>query len=88
MLDFQKKSEIAVSDIHSSIVSVGFLKVKLKVNKNSRELRPGFIAYLFICFIYLLSDGYFVVVVFLNGISSLPMVGVSAIFQKLSKILK
>ena len=54
-------------------MSVGFLKVKLKVNKNSGGPRPGFIAYLFICFIYLLSDGYFVVVVFLNGISSLPM---------------
>ena len=32
-LDFRHKLEIAVSDTLSSIVSVGFLKVKLKVNK-------------------------------------------------------
>ena len=44
MLDFRHKSEIAVSDILSSIVSVGFLKVKPKVNKKSKP-RP--IAYLF-----------------------------------------
>ena len=43
-LDFQHKSEKAVSDILSSIVSVGFLEVKPKVNKKS-EPRP--IAYLF-----------------------------------------
>ena len=47
MLNFQKKLEIAVSDILSSIVSVGFLKVKPKANKKSEEPRPGFIAYLF-----------------------------------------
>ena len=42
-------SDIVVSDILSSIyiVSVGFLKVKTKVNKKS-EPRPGFIAV--ICF--------------------------------------
>ena len=47
-LDFPYKSEIAVSDILSSIyiVSVGFLKVKPKVNKKS-EPRPSFIADLF-----------------------------------------
>ena len=49
-LDFQHKSQIAVSDILSSIyiVPVGFLKVKPKVNKKS-EPRPGFIADLFAC---------------------------------------
>ena len=47
-LDFRHKSEIVVSDILSSIyiVSVGFLKVKPKVNKKSKP-RPGFIADLF-----------------------------------------
>ena len=47
MLDNRNKSEIVVSDILSSIVSVCFLKVKPKVNKKSGEPRPGFIAYLF-----------------------------------------
>ena len=44
MLDFQHKSEIAVSDILSSIyiVPVGFLKLNKKT-----EPRPGFIANLF-----------------------------------------
>ena len=41
-----------VSDILCSIVSVGFLKVKLKVNKISENL--GSVSLL----IYLLSDGY------------------------------
>ena len=45
-LDF-RQSEIAGSDILSCIVSVGFLKVKLKVNKKSVDPRPGFNAYLF-----------------------------------------
>ena len=39
-------SELAVSDILSSIVS-GFLKVKPKVNKNQEKLGP---VSLFICF--------------------------------------
>ena len=43
-LGFRHKSEIAVSDILSSIyiVPVAFLKVKPKVNKKS-EPKPGFI---------------------------------------------
>ena len=48
MLDFQHKSEIAVSDILSSIVSVGFLNVKPKVNKNNQNLGP--VSLLIICF--------------------------------------
>ena len=52
-LDYQHKSEIAVSDILSSIyiVPVGFLIVKPKVNKN-QNLGPVSLL------IYLLSDGY------------------------------
>ena len=46
-LEFRNKSEIAVSDR-----LMGFLKVKLKVNKNQEKLGP--ISLL----VYLLSDGY------------------------------
>ena len=49
-LDFHHKSEIAVSDMLGSIVSVGFLKVKPKVNKKNQNLG--------LLLIYLLSDGY------------------------------
>ena len=51
-LDFRIKSEIAVSDMLSSIVSGFSESEKLKVNKISGETRPGSLL------IYLLSDGY------------------------------
>ena len=50
MLDFQNKSEIAVSDILSSVVS-GLFESGTESKQKSGETRPGSIA-------YLLSDGY------------------------------